>query len=82
MQRRSVAGYLFGVVVNGDPETFMGEVSHVGLENQIVPNDPQRFQIGRAAFGCLLPSNRCRFSAAQARAATRFSVARLTRNDS
>jgi hypothetical protein len=54
MKRRAVAGYLFGVVVNRDPETFMGLASRLGLEDQIVTNDPQGFKIGRAA--CALPT--------------------------
>jgi hypothetical protein len=53
MKRRAVASYLASVVVNRDPETFVGVTSRLGLENQIVPNDPQRFQIGRAA--CAFP---------------------------
>jgi hypothetical protein len=33
MKRRAVAGYLFDVVVNRAPETFMGEASCLGFEN-------------------------------------------------
>jgi hypothetical protein len=33
----------------------MGETTILGLENQIVPNDAQRFQISRAAFTGSLP---------------------------
>jgi hypothetical protein len=49
MKRRAVARNLAGIVVNRDPETFMRVASRLGLENQMVPNDPQRFQIVRAA---------------------------------
>jgi hypothetical protein len=48
-----VACYLVDVVVNRDPETFVGVTSRLGLEDQVVPNDPQRFQISRAA--CAFP---------------------------
>jgi hypothetical protein len=54
MKRRAVASYLFGIVVNRDPETFMGVTSRLGLEDQIIANDPQRFQIGRAGGVCML----------------------------
>jgi hypothetical protein len=33
MKRCAVAGYLFDVVVNRAPETFMGEASCLGFEN-------------------------------------------------
>ena len=48
MKRRAVAGYLASVVVDGDPETFVGVTSRPRLEDQIVPDDAQRFQIGSA----------------------------------
>lgn len=54
MKRCAVAGYLFGVVVNGDPETFVGVTPRLGFENQIVPKDPERFQVGRAGGALLL----------------------------
>jgi hypothetical protein len=54
VKRRAVAGYLAGVVVNRDPETFVGVTSRLGLENQKVPKDPERFQIGRAGGALLL----------------------------
>jgi hypothetical protein len=49
MKRRAVASDLASVVVNRDPETFVGIASRLGLEDQIVPNNPESFQIGRAA---------------------------------
>jgi hypothetical protein len=49
VKRRSVACDLLGIVVNRDLEPFVGEASRPGFEDQIIPDDPQRFQIGRAA---------------------------------
>ncbi|MEA2909865.1 MAG: hypothetical protein QOJ15_1946 [Bradyrhizobium sp.] len=49
VERRSVACYLSSIIVNRDPETFVGAASRLGLENQIVANEPQRFKIGCAA---------------------------------
>jgi hypothetical protein len=49
VKRCSVAGYLFGVVVNRDLEAIIGKASRVGLENQVILNHPERFQIGCAA---------------------------------
>jgi hypothetical protein len=54
MKRCAVAGYLFGVVVDGDPETFVGETPRLGLEDQIVADHAQRLQIGRTSGAILL----------------------------
>jgi len=54
MKRRAVARYLASIVVNRDPETFVGVASRLGLENQIVADDPERFQIGRAGGAFLI----------------------------
>ena len=48
MKRRAVAGYLACIVVNCNPETFVRVASRPGLENQIVPDNPERFKVGRA----------------------------------
>src|ERR1700730_2140611 len=50
MQRRAVACLLTCVVVNRDLETVVGSAPRRALEHQIMPNDPQRFQVG-GAFG-------------------------------
>jgi hypothetical protein len=54
VKRRAVAGYLAGVVVNGDREALVGIASRPRLENQIGANDPEGFQIGRAGGAFLL----------------------------
>jgi hypothetical protein len=54
MKRCAVAGYLASIVVNRDREAFVGVASRFGLENQIVPNDPERFKIGRAGGAFLI----------------------------
>jgi hypothetical protein len=54
VKRRSVARYLARVVVNRNPETFVSIAARLGLEDQIIPNDAQRFKIGRASGAILL----------------------------
>jgi hypothetical protein len=49
MKHRAVAGYLFGVIVNRALEAIMSEASRLGLEDKVMPNDAQGFQIGRAS---------------------------------
>jgi hypothetical protein len=50
VKRRAVAGYLAGIIVDGNHESVPRVASRLGLEDQIVANDPERFKIGRAAF--------------------------------
>jgi hypothetical protein len=48
VKRRAVADYLTGVVVYRCNETVARLASRLGPKDQVVPDDPRRFQIGCA----------------------------------
>lgn len=49
MQRRSVARQFTLVIVDRDLETIVGVAPVLGVEDQVISNNPQRSQIGGAA---------------------------------
>jgi hypothetical protein len=64
MKRRAVARQLACVVINRDLEAVVSVAPILGTENQIVPNDPQGFKIGRASGAVPLVFKLAPFSAA------------------